>query len=188
VAGQLPAGLILNAATGVISGTPTGSSGYSFTILVIDGLGNSARQTFSMLPETFAQWEAQFPQLTDLSQNATPLHDGVDNLLKYLFDINPTEPMARTDRAALPNVGIDSTSTPGTPYLELTYRQNQMLENVTVNVQTSTDLQNWTTVNPPNLTQQVGTDPSTGDPFIEVGVFIQPHTSKKFIRLNVTSP
>ncbi len=121
-------------------------------------------------------------------QTATPEHDGVDNLLKYLFDINPTTTMTPADRAALSTLGIDTSSTLGTEYFELTYRQYQALEGVTVNVQTSTDLQTWTTVNPPNLSQQVGTDPNTGDPIIEVGVIIPPHTPKQFIRLNVTSP
>lgn len=96
--------------------------------------------------------------------------------------------MTPADRAALSTLGIDTSSTLGTEYFELTYRQYQALEGVTVNVQTSTDLQTWTTVNPPNLSQQVGTDPNTGDPIIEVGVIIPPHTPKQFIRLNVTSP
>ena len=47
VAGQIPAGLTLNMSTGVISGMPTSLGTYSFTVLVTDGLGDSAQQTFS---------------------------------------------------------------------------------------------------------------------------------------------
>jgi len=186
VAGQLPAGLILNNSTGIISGLPTGSGAYSFTILVTDGFGNSAQQTFSGNPLSFSDWIAQFPQVTDVSPTATPQHDGVDNLLKYLFDINPSQAMSLTDRGALPAMGIDTTSTPGDQYLSLTYRENLSLENVTVTVQTSFDLKTWTTVNPPNLLQQVGTDSHTGDPIFEIGVLIPPGTPKQFVRLSVT--
>jgi len=187
-AGQLPAGLTLNASSGVISGTPTGPGTYSFTVLVTDGLSDSAQQTFAVYPIAFTQWEAQYPQLTELSPTATPQQDGVDNLLKYLFDINPSQPMTSTDRAALPALAIDTTSTPGSQYLALTYRQYQSLEGATVAVQTSTDLMTWTTVNPPDLRQQVGIDSNTGDRIIEVGVLIPPGTQKQFIRLSVTQP
>ena len=184
IAGQLPTGLTLNSSMGVISGTPTGTGGYSFTILVGDGLGNSAQQAFDAM--SFSQWEAQFSQLSDLSPTATPQEDGEDNLLKYLFNVNPSQPMTPSDRAALPAVGIDATSVPGAQYLALTYRQYQLLAGVAVTVQTSMDLKTWTTVDPPDLSQQVGTDTTTGDPIIEVGVLIPPNTRKQFIRLTVT--
>ena len=186
VAGQLPAGLTLNPSTGVISGTPSGSGSYSFTILVTDGLGNSAQQTFST-PQTFSQWEAQYPQLTETSPSATPLNDGVDNLLKYVFDIDPVRAMTSADRAALPTVSLTTMGAPATEYLALTYRQNQFLNGVTVTVQTTEDLQTWTTVNPADLLQQVGTDSSTGDPIMEIGVRVS-GAQKQFIRLNVTMP
>jgi hypothetical protein len=115
----------------------------------------------------------------------TPENDGVTNLLKYLCDINPSRPMTAADRAALPIVGM--TTVNGTTYLTLTYRQYAMETGITINVQTSADLQTWTTVNPPDLSQQVGTDGTTGDPIMEVGVAVN-GTKKQFIRLNVTQP
>jgi hypothetical protein len=54
-------------------------------------------------------------------------------------------------------------------------------------VQTSPDLKSWTTVDPPDFSQQVGTDPNTGDPIMQVGVQAN-GANKQFIRLNVTSP
>jgi hypothetical protein len=131
----------------------------------------------------FSQWEASYSLTggpTESSEN-----DGVPNLLKYLYDINPTVPMSATDRAACPAVGMTTVS--GTQYLTLTYRQNTQAAGVAVNVQTSPDLQNWTTVNPPDLCQQIGTDPNTGDPIMEVGVKAV-GSANQFIRLNAISP
>jgi hypothetical protein len=53
-------------------------------------------------------------------------------------------------------------------------------------VQTSPDLQNWTTVTP-SITKQISTDPNTGDPIMEDEVNTNGQT-QEFIRLNVTSP
>jgi kumamolisin len=119
---------------------------------------------------------------------ATPENDGVPNLLKYLTDIDPSQSMSATDRAALPTLGVDTTTTPGTQYLTLTYRQYASETGLAINVQTSPDLQTWTTVSPPNLSQQVGTDSTTGDPIMEMGVIMPPNTTRKFIRLNVSMP
>jgi hypothetical protein len=45
VSGYLPAGLTLNATTGVISGTPTAVGSSTFTAKVVDGSGNSDTST-----------------------------------------------------------------------------------------------------------------------------------------------
>ena len=126
---------------------------------------------------------------TDMLQN-----DGIPNLLKYLYDINLSGPMSATDRAALPTMGIDTTSNPGTEYLTLTYRQYALITNITVNVQTSSDLQTWMpmTLTTTALTsttytlQQVNTDLNTGDPIMQVRVLLT--NPREFIRLNVTQP
>lgn len=48
VSGTLPIGTTLNSSTGAISGTPTTTGTYSFTIRVVDSLGSSATQSFSI--------------------------------------------------------------------------------------------------------------------------------------------
>jgi len=131
-------------------------------------------------PQTFSQWENFY---STSGASTTPRNDGIPNLLKYLYDINPSVPMTAPERAALPT--LDMTTTSGTTYLTLTYHQYASLTGVTINVQTSPDLQTWTTVNPPDLSQQVGTD--SGDPIMEVGVK-DTGATKQFIRLNVTQP
>lgn len=113
-----------------------------------------------------------------------PQNDGFSNLAKYVFDIAPNEPMTASDRAGLPTVGM--TTTNGVNYLTMTYRQNPTMSGVTVQVQTSPDLQMWTPVTP-DFTQMVGIDPSTGDPMMEVGVHANGAT-RLFINLQVTLP
>ena len=56
---------------------------------------------------------------------------------------------------------------------------------LTVTVQTSSDLVNWQTVTP-DSTQTIGTDPTTGDPIIQLAVNVTGST-RKFIQLVVTS-
>jgi hypothetical protein len=192
-AGTLPPGLTLSTA-GILSGTPAQEGIYMGTITASNGVGTAATQNFTITVfTTFNSWVSEYfttPQLGEPNisgPNATPENDGIPNLLKYLFDIDPANPMSAADRAALPVVGLDTTSTPGTEYLTLTYRESASATGITVNVQTSSDLQTWTTVSPPDLSQQVGTDLTTGDPIMEVGVTANGST-EQFIRLNVTSP
>ncbi len=101
------------------------------------------------------------------------------NLQKYLFDINPTEAMSPTDRSALPTVGTIS----GQQVQTLTYRQYIEKTDITVNVQTSPDLQTWTTVINPIIVPD-GSDPTTGDPFMQFQVPLV--GNRQFIRS--TSP
>ena len=150
-----------------------------------EGLPLAQRITLAS-PQTFSQWEAGYSIST--SATACPKSDGASNMLKYLCDIDPTRPMTAADRAALPFSSLDTTTTPGTAYLTLTYRQNLLINGVTVNVQTSSDLQTWFTV-PKNqlaINKVLGADVTTGDPGMKVGVKVT--GSKQFIRLNITIP
>ena len=131
---------------------------------------------------TFNQWRA-LNAITG-TETETPQKDGVPNLLKYFFDINPTQSMSTEDRAAPPEVGI-ITPNGGPSYVTLTYRQNPRVTGITANIQTSSDLQTWQTVTNPNLTQ-TGTDPNTGDPIMQFQSAIT--GPKQFFRLNVISP
>jgi hypothetical protein len=47
--GTLPTGLTLNASTGVLSGTPTNSNTFTFTIRATDVLGGSASQAYTVM-------------------------------------------------------------------------------------------------------------------------------------------
>jgi len=138
--------------------------------------------------QVFGDWESSF---NDFSGAATAITwgDGVANLAKYVYDIDPSQPMAGADYAVLPEKGKTS------GYLTLTYRQNAELTGVTVNAQTSPDLQTWTTVaimssfavlEPGVNILKTGNDPITGDPIMQVQVPVT--GAKQFLRLNVTMP
>ena len=144
----------------------------------------------------FGLWESQSGFFTQQQLNnasvsaltATPQNDGIANLLKYLYDINPSVPIGGASQAALPVGGRDTTTTPGTTYLTLTYRKYALATGITINVETSPDLQpgNWTTVTP-DITQQIGTDPLTLDPIMEVEVNTN-GADREFIRMSVSQP
>lgn len=90
--------------------------------------------------------------------------------------------MSPSNRTALPLFG--TTSNGGAPCLTLTYRQNPLATGLTLGVQTTLDLINWTAATNPTFSQ-IGTDSATGDPLIEVTV--PSSRSREFIRLNITS-
>jgi hypothetical protein len=164
--------------------TFTTPGNYNFLVTVTDAGGLSATSAVQVtVNSNYSLWAAGYG-LTGTPQD-TPLHDGMSNLLKYLFDINPTQPMSATDRAMLPAIALDATTSPGTPYLTLTYRQNSSAGAI-VNVQTSPDLYSWTTI-VPDLSEQYGLDQVTGDPIMRVGVKTN-GARKLFLRLNVTTP
>jgi hypothetical protein len=187
--GAFPQGLNLSS-SGSLAGTPTQTGVFSGTVDAANGVGMNPTQAFSLtVLNTFANWESQYftaLQLTNpamTGQTADPGNDGVPNLLKYLFDINPTVSISTADRAALPQVSIVNVSS--TNYLVLTFRENSLAGGITVSVQTSPDLVNWTTVTPVlNTSTPI---PSTNDTTVQVGV---PASSSPmlYIRLRVTSP
>lgn len=178
---NMPANCYMNYyASGLNDGNGTldvyDDTGYrQYTILAATGV-----------PVGYAAWQAQYfsaaqqadPTVSDPA--AAPLGDGVSNLLKYVFNINPAQPMTSAESAAMPAAAI--TTSDGTQYLSLTYRQYASLTGVSVNAQTSPDLVTWTTVANPAVLSN-GIDPVTGDPVMQVGVPVD--GSSQFIRLGV---
>ena len=63
--GTLPAGLTLSSATGILSGTPTASGSFGFTIQVTDAAKNSATGVFNLtIPVSLAITPATLPDAT----------------------------------------------------------------------------------------------------------------------------
>jgi hypothetical protein len=154
------------------NGYPPNATSGTATLAVVTGYQAWAMQWFG----------AQYSNSVISSATSTPQGDGVANAVKYLADVNPAAPMAAAGYAALPTVG--SVTLSGTQYLTVTYRQSQSTPGLGLGVQTSGDLQTWGTVTP-DINQQTGTDPATGDPIIRMGVKIN-GVQKLFIRLQIT--
>jgi len=202
----LPSWANLNSTTGVLSGTPSNATGAPFTInfSAANGTLPNASQVFTLKvepPENLGQWEAANSfavadgfTADEILPTSTAFNDGVPNLLKYLCDIAPSSPMGSSGRAALPVAGV--TTIGQSQYLTLTYRQYALKSGIAVSVQASPDLKAWTTLtqtttNPPaNMTNytllQMGTDPNTSDPIMQV--LAPMNGTTQFIRLNVSSP
>jgi len=185
---------------GVVSGSAT-LSGTNNSILTLTGTGSvtiqanqagnsnyiaalPVDQTFTVTASpnlTLTQWEAQYFNSTQMGNaaisgpTATPEGDGIPNLLKYVYNINPAQPVTTAEKAMLPVVVITGTTE------TLTYYQYSLLTGVSVEVQTSPDLQTWTTVSNTNITR-LGTDGS--DAIMQAQVMITP--PREFIRLIVT--
>ena len=189
--GNIPPGMTFDPNSGTVSGTPllTDSLGrYSFTITQYSsGSVVGTPQTVTInLAETLAAWASSHGLNVSCLGDAGS--DCVSNLLKALCDIDPQAPMTAANFAALPTVGFDTTTTPGTNYFVLTYRYNPGILGLTVTLQASSDLQNWTTVSSPDIYKQIGTDTSTAadDPIMEIGVVA--NGTNRFLRLNVSTP
>ena len=177
-------------ATLTVSNAALAMSGDQFQCMLSNGFPPSETSAPALLTVQtgFTHWASGFfsaQQLSDPSvsgASAKPQNDGVTNALKYLCDINPSVPMSAASLAALPTPGLQTVS--GTQYLTLTYRQNQALAGVTVAVQTCSDLQSWQTVTP-DSTQTISTDPSTGDPNIQIRINTNSNP-RLFIRLQIS--
>jgi uncharacterized repeat protein (TIGR03803 family) len=182
----LPAGLTLNSQSGLITGTPTGTGDVAVTVTAQNSAGITTATLGLVIgtpaSNSFGSWSGSYG--ASAIPTATPENDGLPNLLKYVFNIAPNSSMSATDRAALPTLGEDTTSSPGTTYLELTFREYASLSGYAVQLQTSTDMLKWTTVTPA-INQIVAVDPSTNDPVREMGVVFTGGDAQ-FIRLNVT--
>jgi hypothetical protein len=113
---------------------------------------------------------------------ADPDFDGLDNLEEYFHNLGPTKVAGVNDRAALPQVGFE----PGNPaYLTLTYRRSIRATLSSVKLKISSALGTWDDVTP-DVTQNLGPDPITGDDIIRQKVIIPPGTPQKFLRLELT--
>jgi hypothetical protein len=191
---SLPTGLSLILAgsqAGVLSGTPTATGTFTGTISASNGIGTAVAQSFSITVaagQQFTDWETSngfTGTATIIGPSATPQNDGIANLQKYFYDINPSAPMNATDYAALPTLGM--TTIGGSQYVTLTYREYALQTGITVNVQSSPDLKIWNTLTNPMIVL-IGNDPSTStdDPIMQVRVAYT--GTKQFFRLNITQP
>ncbi len=169
-----------------VAGMLFGADGYLYGVTSLGDTNNSGNifKLFPPVPSpvTFSQWETNYgissPPADSLQVDDTP------NLLKYFCNIDPTVSMSPAVRTRLPTVGLDTTSTPGTTYLTLTFHQYGAETGVTPSIQSSPDLNTWTTV--PNSTFLKAADYITGDSILQAKLPVM--SAKQFIRLELSLP
>lgn len=136
----------------------------------------------------YAAWQATWfpndPMASDPA--AIPFNDGIPNLLKYLFNINPLFPISATDRNALPAAGTEIVG--GARQLTWTFRTNAAAADVRFELQAITNFQvgTWQPLTPDGI-QILSREPVTGDQTIRIKVNASDAT-RKFLRLKVNLP
>ena len=161
---------------------------YSVTVTNTTGMVTSTAATLTVTA-TYSQWAMQNFSTTQQTNDpasilpdATPDNDGVPNLLKFLLNIDPSQPMAPADVQALPRGGT-CTDGNGNRFVTLTYRENPLAAgSVVVTPQMSPDLQSWQTA---PAAAAVGIDPVTGDALMQVVAPVAPG-GREFLRLQVS--
>lgn len=145
---DLPRGLTVNAATGLISGTTAASGAISITVSATNTAGTGTQNVTLNLADTpgttFAEFrEARFSpaQLDDETyseEDDDPDHDGLNNLLEFAFGSIPTD----DDTLAVPHIVAEG----GSSFFE--YRTDQDAVGITVTPQASDTLKDWTDLVP----------------------------------------
>lgn len=110
--------------------------------------------------------------------NANPAKDGISNLIKYAFNL----PVKVSGAAGLPKGGMAQSN--GTAYLLLNHFKNRQATDLTFNYQMSSDLVNWSPVNP-TLFATAHVDADATD-LVTVGV--PASGGRQFLRIVVAKP
>lgn len=113
-----------------------------------------------------------------VGDNANPAGDGISNLLKYAFNL----PAKASGVRGLPVAGVAQAN--GIAYLTLSHYKNRQATDVNFNYQTSSDLVNWSSVNP-SLLATAHVDADATD-LVTVGV--PASGSSQFLRVAITKP
>ena len=148
-----------------VAGLASGS-GYSFKAYATNSLGTSytAGSTFTTTTaEILFSNSAAAAGLTgdDALPNATPFNDGVENLLKYAFNMNLAGPesstMAAGGSAGLPAISQSGTGAAGVLRFEFVRRIGSGLA-YTPKKNTTLDTAGWTTLTDEPAVTPIGTD------------------------------
>ena len=149
---------------------------------------NSPFITTTVTPSLgYLNWQESFVWSASTSQpNADPNQNGVPNLLEYALDLNPLSQTPPT----LPVVGWDM-NTPNGPWLTFTYRHNLKASDLTYEILSSEDLQNWFVLSVDEVTTfsdivDPNPDGDESSELLRIRTMTDPTLNKLFLRLRVT--
>jgi hypothetical protein len=188
-ASGLPAGLSVNTATGMISGTATAIGVADATISAASASGSGSATLAITVRTSFTSWEnlqftaAQLANPAISGDAAMPAGDGITNLMKYALNLNPMV----HDTSGLP-VG-SATEISGSNYLELSYTQLLYAADITYIPEVSGDMRTWSSGI--GYTTPVSFTPNgngTTETVLVRDLTPATATTPRFMRLRVTGP
>jgi hypothetical protein len=143
-AGALPAWLAFDSVTGELSGTPpaVGSYDVAFSANNAAGEGLEIQFALTVIPDAgkLDGWaDLNLPDslgytAADRDPLANPAKDGLANLLKFAFGLDPSA------SAAIPPFSVSTVTQNGHQYLAITYRHNKNATGITITVESSPSL------------------------------------------------
>ena len=175
---------------GPIASTFTPTSARQYTLMPRGGIAwlPAPDLTFTAVTPAYAALfpAALFTNIAISGYQSNPSGDGIPNLVKYAFGLDPMKSVSTT---SLPIVAGTVTHSPGNLYFTLTYSQALVATDVVCTVEVSGDLQTWNsgpaytalvnaTNNPGGLTQSVTTRDLTP----------MSSASQRFMRLVLSHP
>ncbi len=184
----LPAGLSIQSATGLISGTAITPGDYTVTVIAKNGSGAAAASLNLNILGSFAAWQRQWftaPELANPAISggaATPAGDGIANLLKYALNLPP----AKNGSGEMPVASV--TSFDGNSYLTLTYTCSAIAADVDYIVEVSNDMQTWYSGDGCTLTLSEVANPGGLTNTCTVEDVAPMGATPQFMRLRVTRP
>jgi len=144
-----------------------------------DGDVDGAVVRLALGPGSYGEWAAAaFPESTpeaDRAPDAIPFHDGVSNLLSYALALDPLAPKSHLMPA----------STPGDGTLLFHFRRNLHAHDISVVVESSDDLADWTVETAVPVVSDPDVDGDGSAAMMAMEITTSPGASRKFARLRV---
>jgi hypothetical protein len=176
---QMPPGLTLDAATGLLSGTPTQAGTYYIVLESYNALGETATQSFQLTISSgstgFAAWIAGYSGLLDSTAMGDPDNDRIANIAEYFMGLNP----GAADAADAMTVVYTNSNA-----IHLDYRRDTTASGITNWVKWKNDLASPDSWSTNNVSETVLSNQSNFE-WRRATVPVQPGDTRKFLRLEV---